>query len=152
MTAFSKVKFQGDRIRLPDHLVERAKNAHLAGNAPIQCWLLVVNLGRYRLVTEETEDLSQLLRQIEEIEAPADVFEGTDSNPTQAARARVIPCVVSPPPPGWRVNLPKEAKELVPEREERRFVYVMIVAGFIELWFPDTLRQAVAGPISEILS
>jgi hypothetical protein len=148
--------FEGDRIRLPNQIVEYAEHPRLAGKDPVECWLLVVTPGRYRLIPQPTEappdDLSRILDQIEETAAPGEVLDRTHNNPLDGIQARLIPCRVSPPEPGWRVNFPKEAKELVSVNEERSFVYVMIVAGFIEIWLPDTLRRALSTPISEILS
>jgi hypothetical protein len=96
-------------------------------------------------------DISRILRQIEEAVAPGEVLDRTGNNALDGIQARLIPCKVSPPEPGWRVNFPKEAKELVSEREERSFVYVMVVAGFVEIWFPDTLRRALSRPLPQIL-
>src|SRR5260370_40494637 len=146
------VKLEGERVFLPSRFV---KQIGFAGTDPIDCWLLVVTPGRYRLLRQPTTPaegaLSRILDQWDRVGVPGDVLDATDSNAQAGIRARLIPCIVSPPEPGWRINLPKEAKELVPEREERRFVFVMIVAGYIELWFPDTFRRAVSGPISQIL-
>src|SRR5437879_3085714 len=85
-------KFEGDRIRLPPHFVEQAG---LSGNGPIDCWLLVVTPGRYRLLMQPSAagkgDLSRILRQIEDAGTPGDVLDGTESNPEAAIRARLIP-------------------------------------------------------------
>ncbi len=149
-------KFEGERVRLPVHVVERAKHPRLTGRNPIKCWLLAVTPGRFRLIEQPPgaapDDISRILRQIEEVQAPGDVLDRTDNNARDGIVARLIPCSVSPPEPGWRINFPRAAKELVPETEERSFVFVLIVAGFVELWFPDTLRRALSVPISEILS
>jgi len=40
---------------------------------------------------------------------------------------------------------------LVPDGERTRYLAVRVVAGFIELWFPDALRRALSVPLSEIL-
>jgi len=151
----SVAQFEGERILLPKQIVENAEHSRLAGKDPVECWLLVVTPGRYRLIPQPTgtlpDDLSRILGQIAETAAPGEVLDRTQSNPLDGIQGRLIPCNVSPPQPGWRVNFPKEAKELVSGKEDRSFVYVMIVAGFIEIWFPDTLRRALSGPISEIL-
>jgi hypothetical protein len=107
--------------------------------------------GRYRLVVVGTDAASRILRQIEETQAAGDLLDSTDSDSDDSISARLISCSVSRRPV-WRLNFPKEALRLVPEGERGRYVAVMIVAGFIELWFPDTLRRAVSVPISDILS
>jgi len=148
-------KFEGERIRLPVRVVEIAEHPRLVGNDPVECWLLVVTPGRYRLLTRPavapSADLSRLLQQAEETRVTGEVLDHTGNNSQDGIQARLIPCVVSPPEPGWRINFPKEAKALVPEKEEPSFVYVLIIAGFIELWFPETLRRALSVPITEIL-
>lgn len=153
--SLSLVKFEGERIRLPDHIVERAGHQRLSGKNPVDCWFLVVKPGRFRMVLKTGTpegDVSRILNQIEETSAPGGTLDYTENDALDGIQARLISCIVSPPPPGWRVNFPKEAKGLVPENEERSSAYVMIVAGFIEIWFPDTLRRALSGPIAEILS
>lgn len=148
-------EFDGERIYLPSQIVENAEQPRLAGEEPLECWLLVVTPGRYRLVARPpgapAGDLSRILSQIEEVTAPGDVLDRTQNNARDGIPARLIPCRVTPPKPGWRINFPKEALALVPHTEDRSFVFVMIVAGFIEIWFPDTLRRALSGPIREIL-
>ncbi len=148
--SLAHVKFEGVRIRLPSPFAERAG---LAGSEKISCWLLVVTPGRYRLITkafaETSRDFSRIVDQIDEIMAPGDVLDRTDNNEQDALPARLIPCAVSPRGPGWRINFPKEARELA--TGDRSFVFLQIVAGFVEVWFPDMLRQAVSVPISEVL-
>jgi hypothetical protein len=146
------VKFEGDRIRLPDHIVQLAKHAGFAGREQIHGWLFLVRPGRYRLVTERTEELTKILDRIEESEAPGGLFDGIDNDPEAASPIRLIPCSISPPRPGWRVNFPKEARNVVPQGEERpSSVYVLISAGFIEIWFPNKVIRAGDTPIEEIL-
>jgi hypothetical protein len=146
-------QFEGRRILLPLHFV---KHAALSGSKPIDCWLLVVTPGRFRLVKQSTAtptgDLAKILSQSEEVGEPGDVLDYTESNPQAAIRARLIPCVATPRGPGWRLNFPKSAMELVPATEERSSVFLLTVAGYVELWFPETLRRAVSEPFSKVLS
>jgi hypothetical protein len=155
-SGLARVKFERERIRLPIHVVESANHPRLVGKDPIKCGLLVLTPGRFRLVmlstgSPTTGDLSRILHEIEEAETPGDVLDRTDNNARDGIGARLIPCTISPPSPGWRVNFPQAAKDLIPEKEERSFVFVLVVAGFIEIWFPDTLRRASSAPISELL-
>jgi len=151
--AFAPVNFDGDRIPLPARFSE---HAHLIGNEPIGCLLLVITSGRYQLMPtptgEETSTLKSILRQSEELSAQGDALDATRSNANAAIRARLIPTLASPMGTSWRVTLPKEARMLVPANEDQTFIFVMVVAGFVELWFPDTLRRAVSVPIAELLS
>jgi hypothetical protein len=148
-------EFDGERIRLPSQIVENAERPRLAGEEPVECWLLVVTPGRYRLVPQPpgtpSDDLSRILSQIEEVTTPGDVLDRTQNNARDGIPAKLIPCRATPSKPGWRINFPKEAVALVPHTDDRSFVFVMIVGGFIEIWFPDTLRRALSAPLTEIL-
>jgi hypothetical protein len=151
----TKVPFDRQRIRLPAHIVAHAKHPRFAGNA-IKCWLLVVAPGRYRIVMQSAEAptgaLARIIQQIDELEEFGDVLDGTGNNARDAIAARLIPCMVTlTPRVGWRVNFPEAAKDLLPEKEERAFVFLRIVAGYVELWFPSTLRRALSVPLSQVL-
>jgi hypothetical protein len=151
-TDLTYVKIESDRIYVPSHLVEKVG---LEEAGKMGWWLLIVTPGRYRLIPKATadsdDDLSAILSQIERAGTRGGILDGTEDNEAPAIRARLIDCVVSPPPPGWRINLPKEAKQLVAEKEERTSVFVFTVAGYVELWFPDILSRAVSVPISDLL-
>jgi hypothetical protein len=146
----ASAKLDGDRFVLPDEVVENARNPRLTGTETVKCWVLVVNPGRYRLATRD--DVSAILRQIEAAESGGGVLDEVVSDQQVAIRARLMPCTISPPGPGWRVNLPKEILRLAPDGEACHCIFVLIVAGFIELWFPDALRKALSAPLSEVLS
>jgi hypothetical protein len=146
------VKFEGERIYIPAHLMGAAG---LNGSAEIERWLLVVTPGRYRLLPKSVAvgegNFSRVLRQTQTVGALGDVLDWTENNEQAGIRARLIDCTISPPEPGWRINFPKAARQLVPEKEDRSFVFMFSVAGYIEIWFPETLRRAVSVPISEVL-
>jgi hypothetical protein len=146
------VEFQRGRIRLPVHFV---KQAGLIKNTPVDCWLLVVTPGRYRLLTqaekEATEDLSEIHDRVKEVTASADVLDWTENNPQDAIPARLIACVATPRGPGWRIQIPKVLIKLAGEKENPSHVFMMTVAGYVEIWFPETLRAATSVPISKAL-
>lgn len=148
------VQLDEERILLPKHIVEGAQRSMVAGEQPVDCWLFVVTPGRFRLISQAaggaSADLARILRQIEENEVPGELRERTGNNALDGIQARLIPCKLTPPRPGWRLNFPREAKKLVSDKEDRSFVYVMVVAGYIEIWFPDALRRALSVPIAEI--
>jgi hypothetical protein len=147
--------FDDDRIRLPPDLSELAQ---LKGTDPIACWLFVVTVGRYRLVPQPmvgdvgNDTFTALLREWEEVASPGGILERTEDNKRAAMRARVIPTEALPTRSGWRIKVPKEVRKLVPPKEDDSFVFLLLVGGFIELWFPDTLRRAVSVPFAELLS
>ncbi len=144
--------FDDDRIRLPPDLSELAQ---LKGTEPIACWLLVVTVGRYRLVPQPvagdagSESFTALLREWEEAASPGDILDGTEGNKRAAMRARLIATEALPTRSGWRIKVPKEVRKLLPPEEDDSFVFLLLVGGFIELWFPDTLRRALSAPIAD---
>jgi hypothetical protein len=145
-------RLESGRVRLPPRF---AKQAGLAGTKPIDCFLLVVKAGRYRLLTRgavaATPVLAEILNPPEEPDAEKGALDGTDSNSDAAAPARLIPCAASPRGPGWRIQVPKEAIYLAPGADHSR-VFLLVVEGFVELWFQETLQEAVSEPLSELLS
>lgn len=149
---FTDAKLEGDRIRLPAHLADLVG---LTGKDRIDCWLLVLKPGRYRLAKRPTGEvsgsLSKILAQIEELGLPGDLLDNTESDEEAGIRARLIPCVATPRGPGWRISVPKVARKLAPDGEEAKFVFILTVAGYVEIWFPNELRQAVSVSISELL-
>ena len=144
-------KLEGDRIILPARLV---KQAGLAGTDPIDSLLIVLTAGRYRLLWPTTSakgTLSSILDQWERVGARGEAVDWTEGHAQAAIRGRLIPCVISPPEPGWRINLPKEARYLATDPDASH-IFILTVAGFVEIWFPATLRREVSRPISETLT
>ncbi len=154
-STLTAVNFDGDRVALPSRVNDFVR---FPGKDAIECWLLVVTAGRYRLLLEpltapeDTGILARIQQGWEEYGTPGGVLDGAGSNERAAILARLLPTTVAPMGTGWRVTIPKEAKMLTPASEERSFVFVMVVAGNIEFWFPDTLRRATSIPIAELLS
>jgi hypothetical protein len=139
----------GQRIRIP---AEFAKPVGLSVTSRIDCWLVVMTTGRFRLLKQsEKPEAGYLGRFFEHVEETAedDSLDGTESNEYLALPARLIPCVVTPPRSGPRLNIPMEALALV--RGDRSQVILRIIEGSLELWFPETQRQAMSRPIGEVL-
>jgi hypothetical protein len=145
-----RIDFERNRLPLPTHLVKNAVNSGLTGADKVDCWLIFVSPGRFRLAGAEA--VSRILNQVEVMESPGDVLDNTESDLRNACPVRLIHCTVSPPPPLWRLNFPQSAALLVSEDERPSYVFGVILAGFIELWFPDTLRRALSGRLSDVLS
>ena len=144
---------KSDRIYIPKHLGQLAA---LKDRDKVDCWLLVVSPGHYRLALqpqreEKNGDLADILEAIAAAKVPGDLLTGTDSDPKAAIVARLIAITVSPKKGAWRLIIPKVARRLAPSGDTARFVFLTVLAGYIEIWFPDTLRQAVSVPISGLL-
>jgi hypothetical protein len=143
------VRLGGQRVRIPAAF---AKRVGLTVTSSISCWLIVMADGRFRLVkqTERPKEgyLGRFFDYLDEL-SEGEEYDGTESNEYVAISARLIPCVVKPPKSGPRLNIPKEALELV--AGDRSRVFLRVVEGALELWFPDALKQAISKPISEVL-
>lgn len=139
----------GQRIRIP---AEFARHVGLNVTSRTDCWLVVMAEGRFRLLKQSDRPkegyLGRLFEHLEEI-SEDESLDGTESNEYLALPARVIPCIVTPPRSGPRFNIPKEALALVVG--DRSNVILRIVEGSLELWFPETQRQAMSRPIGEVL-
>jgi hypothetical protein len=95
--------------------------------------------------------INKIENEIERVGEPGDVLTYTEDSVKAAVRARWIECNASPHSGGWRISIPQELQDLVPENEKRNFLFVFTVAGFVEIWFPDTLARAVSIPIAQLL-
>ena len=151
-SGWAKAEFDGTRVRLPAHVVRRAE----LGETALECWLLVITPGRYRLIPNEVAansvEFKELQEQIEEIEQKAGVLDGTDTNERAALVTRVIRTTAYPDEKkNWRATIPPGARQLASDGESASFVFVAICAGFIEIWFPDALRQADKLPIGKVI-
>jgi|SRR5580704_13895799 hypothetical protein len=146
--AFKFVEFEGERIRLPDRFADVAR---LSGPNPLSRVLLVIKPGAFRLIdppeeSSQQQDFDSMLTKWDEAAAAAGPLEKIDSDKWAAIRASLIPCVLSPKGPGWRVQIPKVARMLAPPGDHSG-VFLAIVAGYVELWFPDVMRQALSGSV-----
>jgi hypothetical protein len=150
-TDMTVANFDGDRLPLPVGTAQDAPNSGLSGKEKVNCWLVVLGPGRYRLASSEA--VSKILSQVEEIQSPGEVLESTGNDREDATPARLIRCTASPHGATWRLIFPKAARKLSEEEDKTNsFVFVLIVRGFVELWFPDTLRPGVSVPLSEVLT
>lgn len=93
-STLSIAEFEGERIRLPAQIVKSAEHPRLSGEDAVECWLLVVTPGRYRLVRQQGEtmgeDLPRILRRIEEVTAAGEVLDRTLNNSLDGIAARLI--------------------------------------------------------------
>jgi len=47
--------------------------------------------------------------------------------------------------------IPKVARRLAPDGDTAKFVFLTVLAGYLEVWFPETLKQSVSVPMSDII-
>lgn len=142
-----------DRIYIPKRLGELGG---LKGGEQVECWLLVISPGHYRLAVrpqkmDPDSDLTDVLGALEAAKEPGDLLTGTDSDPKAAIPFRLIPVTAFPKKGAWRLAIPEVPRLLAPSGDAAKFVYLSILAGYLEIWFPETLKQALSVPISRTL-
>jgi len=140
----------GQRVRLPPDFAKLAGVNEVTPESPIDCWLLVLKPGRFKLLRHSPEvSEGAVVAILRRQEALAVEDSDSESDEEIALRARLFSCSVRWHEKGPRLNLPKEIFQLgIGERSQ---IYLMKVAGYVELWFPDNLQRAVSVPLSEVL-
>src|ERR1700676_1006055 len=104
---------EGDRINLPIRFVKQAA-LDVDEADRIERTLLVGCPGRYRLLTEASQEVDEIRMAMEEIAVPGKVFDETEANARASIRVRLIPCTVTRPRPSCRMIVPKVAIQLAP--------------------------------------
>ena len=153
MQGLHLAEFDGDRVRLPGDIADRVP---LKGSEQVNCWLMVVSPGRFRLMLrgerrDAKGDLARVLDEIEKVEQPGEVLAYTESDAKAALVGRMIPASASPPGPGWRLNIPRIARAVSPGGREAKFVFLAGASGYVDVWFPEAWRQAQTVPLPELL-
>lgn len=155
MPAPVRLKLEGDRVSIPARFTDRIQ--WLRGEAPIKAWLLLLEVGRYKLVPEEEVQRSPLLRGVLERLLEPDLHSSFDPVEVEGAEsvalaARLIATTASPPGPSWRVILPQQALDLMALPERPSHVFLFISLGHLEFWSDDLVRRSVGVPLAAALS
>jgi hypothetical protein len=134
-----------NRITLPNRISERIP--WMIGTS-LQAWLLLVEPGRYRLLSEEQVEMDpelEPLRQLILDGASAAITEPTRAQEgTQAAKvARLVPISIAHPKPGWRISLPRELDAFLPSECNPKALSILLCTdGYWEIWYTDVLKKA----------
>jgi hypothetical protein len=157
LSALHKASLDDDRVWIPPAFCDFGR---LTGTeAHIECWFLMVVLGRYRIApkaiisAEETGTLKRSSDLAETYDEVPGLFRIPKTSERSLLPIRIMSVEAELKDEGRRVKLPKELKLLVPrnENEGDNFVFLVPVAGLIEFWFPETLRRGLSVSITEIL-
>jgi hypothetical protein len=125
----------------------------IQGTESLQAWLLLVSQGRLRLLSDDQVQRDPLLEPVRLLVLegrPAALTEVTfTEEPKRAALvARLLPTVVSPPGPGWRISIPKAFDIFAPsDSDAKAFSILMSLEGYLEIWYTDVLRRAGILPL-----
>lgn len=141
------------RAAVPQRLAKRIPD--LAGEDVIECWLLILEQGRYRVIFASDIKQNAILRQLKtfaEGGISADKREATEPLPATETVlvARLLSATISPKSSSgiWRLAIPTDLPE--PTRLER--VAFLVSGQSLEVWSIARLSVALAVPLKEALS
>jgi hypothetical protein len=138
------------RITLPKQFSDRLP--WLTGSDEIQAWLLLLSLGRFRLLSDEQVQNDPLLEPVRSL-----VFDGkpeVTAEPTHADDpksalivARLLRAPIKPKQ-GWRISFPSAFDVFrPPECDEKAFSLVFSLDGYLELWYTEIVRKVGVLPL-----
>jgi hypothetical protein len=137
----------GGKVNLPRNAVERL--SWRSDTSPTECWLYVIQPGRYRLLSEEdlkrSEAISQILERVTSLEEPDQGQDPADAegSTSAAAGALLVPASLSfNKKSGWRLAISKHTYAMRAMISQRR-VIIMFSEGYLEIWTPDTLDRVL---------
>jgi hypothetical protein len=126
----------------------------LAGDDEVTAWLLLLECGRFRILSDEEVKNDLLLEPIRALvlggqpRPTRSVTEGENSA-IQSLVARLLPIRIDR---RRRIAFPRELDAFVPpDCELTAFSFLLSLEGFWELWYTDVLRSTVNAP-SPLLS
>jgi len=141
------------RITLPKHFSDHLPWTESTGG---QAWLLLLEAGRYRLLSDEQVQQDPKLEPIRLL-----ILEGTAavvSDPSsykdlraESIVARLIPVAVAlhKQSQRWRISLPGELKVFEPpDCNTSNFSVFFSLDGYFEICYTDLLRRAAVVPLS----
>jgi hypothetical protein len=143
-----------DRIALPKHFSDRVP---WAASTDGQAWLLLLESGRYRFLSDEQVQGDPRLEPIRLL-----ILEGKPtvvSEPTRAKDlkdeaivARLLPVAVAlhKQSQRWRISLPRELNAFEPpDCDPKKLSILFSLEGYFELWYTDVLRRAAFLPLRD---
>jgi hypothetical protein len=130
-----------NKVYLPKGLTDRLN--WMTGKEVIPCWILTVDLGRYRILTRAQVEARPRLQ---ELLSPPEEPDAMDVQPIESSESallhlRIRESQVSPKSaPGWRLSLPVD---LLPHgaTTEGQTVYLLISQGCLEVWTPECITE-----------
>lgn len=134
-----------NRIGIPKHIADSVP--WLTGKTAIEVSLLMLRADRCRLVTkadiESTPGLISMKEKIGESAAsphttPLDFADDAST----VFNLRLLDSLVSPPPPEWRIRLPKLVAELLRVRPGKEQAVIVLDRQFIEVWSMERFQDA----------
>lgn len=142
----------GRRITIPRQYCEKV--LWICGEQVLSVWLLVIFPGRFRLLSDTEVSQHKPLSEIRSLIVDGSTRDSSgsiiecDTSQRAARIGRLIPTTLAPPPPSWRLIIPKAVT--AHSKGDQRFV-LLISQGYLEIWLPHTYEAALAYPLDEVL-
>jgi hypothetical protein len=138
------------RITLPKQFSDRL--SWLTGSDEIQGWLLLLSLGRFRILSDEQVQNDPLLEPVRSL-----VLEGkpeVTAEPTHADNpksalivARLLRAPIKPKQ-GWRISFPSAFDVFKPSGcNDKAFSLLFSLDGYLEIWYTDIVRKIGVLPL-----
>ncbi len=136
-----------NRVTIPKRFTDAL--GWMKGDAELQAWLFMLELGRYRLVSDDDVQNDALLEPIRSSILREKVIVQTGASETEdsegaAMVARLIPVTVRPHKGSWRIPFAEEWAALAPPDCNPRAISMFISPkGFLEIWYTELLRRVL---------
>jgi hypothetical protein len=139
------------RVTIPQHYAEALP--WVRGHETLSVWLLLHSTGRFRLLADKQATEDETLRDIRStvVDGPADpVASPTAFEPNERAAliGRMVVTTLAPPPPTWRLTIPKQ---IFPDDNPERTLTLLFSLGYLEIWFSETFNAALISPLTAII-
>jgi hypothetical protein len=152
-TNLVKVSVEGSkRLVIPRRVSEDI--SWMEGNESILAWLLVLEGGRYRLLSDEQVRTDALLEPVRSLVVAGKVEDPVEPSFVQVAdraalAVRLLSIDIKPSNSSWRFTLPEAIWILKPDDcNANYFVMLLAIEGYWEIWHPEVLRRAASTPLS----
>jgi len=142
------------RIRIPQQLFRRAP--WIAGDQPVDSWLLVRGPGRCRLLSaaeaDDDPDLQFLKARIaEEVKTPSTSALDFRDESAAILPLRLLPVQVRRHEGAWRLTLPPPVVVAMQLKAGESEIVALFVGEHIEFWNVETFKSAMSTPLGRIL-
>jgi hypothetical protein len=144
----------GRRVTVGQDLVKEVP--WLTGSDSIEAWILTLEPGRYRIIPKSDFETNRELKEI--VERFTAIQLGTletaleaDSRELAVLPSRLLPVIISPPPPSWRLKLSSVPLFDATGEEIKKFI-LMPRRGYVELWSARRFAHAQGTPIEDLLA
>jgi hypothetical protein len=145
---------ESGRIGIPAHFA--AATGWIQGAEDIEAFLVMLTLGRYRLISateaREDQDLAVLKDRIESSSRDANGSALDFQEDSIATLAfRLINTNLSPSGAEWRLTLPPLVTQILRIHPKRGCALLFMAGRYIEVWDTEVYRSSFKKPLDEIV-